>query len=186
VAATTERRRAARWTLPSRPFRVRLSTCSTSSIGFPLAAAVYDALRADCPDTLKGTTNRRWRARIAFALVKATWVAGADGVHSALHVDVPTWIGLQSGVAPALQHRLRDTGQSSTFSPQPCRSKAKESEVPGASSACCPTPPAPLRCTPHLRAPQCHTWGCLRNSIQIQGVGRHAPYLPCSVFGCVM
>ncbi len=49
---------------------------------------------------LKGT-HRRWRARIAFALVKATWAAGADGVHSSLHVDVHTWIRLQSVAATA-------------------------------------------------------------------------------------
>jgi hypothetical protein len=41
--------------------------------------------------------------RIALALAQATWAAGADGVHSALHVDVHTWIRLQS-VAATVSH----------------------------------------------------------------------------------
>ncbi len=69
-----------------------------------LAAAMLHALLAYSTNSFKGA-NCRWRVRIALALVKATWAAGADVVHSALHVDVPTWIRLQS-VAAALM-RLR-------------------------------------------------------------------------------
>ncbi len=100
LAATTERRRWARWMQIGRRSCVRPLTCSTLSVGFPLAAAVLQALRADSPDMLKGT-NRRWRVHIAFALADGTWAAGADVVHSALHVDVHTWIRLQSVAATA-------------------------------------------------------------------------------------
>jgi hypothetical protein len=44
--------------------------------------------------------------RIAFALAEETWEAGADGMHSALHVDVPTWIRLQSVAATASHQRI--------------------------------------------------------------------------------